>query len=590
MARFEKHDLVRRKTILIFILAIFIPSLIIGYLSLSTFAKRREAVRKLLESNLWISGDSALKSLEEKLIEKEKDALRPDNFIDFIRRNKDDQVLRFSSRIFKDKPGRFFLLDSDFRTLFPKTGREQPLVVISEKNISDDAFSQLYKEAEEIEFSQKNYAQAADLYQKCVMLAALKPYQATALEALGRCLFFLSKYDEANGIFRRLATQYGQSLNGAGHPVGIAAALQLSEICLGQGKEEESLKILIELYERIRNGEWLLQTSSYEFFIDEIETRLDQKLLDMKFPELQKSYNALRIQESPYGQVLAFSEFLERNVIPVLRGRFSLPLSGKEAGPQRFQVSQGQKKELTSCAVFPDFQAGRSCLGGFFWDLDELNKEVFPAVLLPISKESGLHFQIIDDHGQNILATNEEFFPKDSLSLPFRQFPFPWKLVASQPSFKDLERTARRENLFYGILLTFVAALMIMGAFLMARDISRESESTRLKTEFVHNISHELKTPLALIRLYGETLQIKKNLTEDQRNECYEIITKESERLSHLINNVLDFSRIEMGRKEFDFKKGDLARSFVIPWSPIATIWKRRVSRYKMKLHPTCPK
>jgi signal transduction histidine kinase len=91
------------------------------------------------------------------------------------------------------------------------------------------------------------------------------------------------------------------------------------------------------------------------------------------------------------------------------------------------------------------------------------------------------------------------------------------------------------------------------------RDISRESETTRLKTEFVNNISHELKTPLTLIRLYGETLQRKENLTNKEKKDCYEIITKESERLSHLINNVLDFSRIEMGRKEFDFKKGNLA-------------------------------
>jgi signal transduction histidine kinase len=101
---------------------------------------------------------------------------------------------------------------------------------------------------------------------------------------------------------------------------------------------------------------------------------------------------------------------------------------------------------------------------------------------------------------------------------------------------------------------------MLLGAFLIARDISRESEITRLKTEFVHNISHELKTPLTLIRLYGETLQRKENLTNREKKEAYEIITKESERLSHLINNVLDFSRIEMGRKEFDFKKGNLTQ------------------------------
>jgi signal transduction histidine kinase len=138
-------------------------------------------------------------------------------------------------------------------------------------------------------------------------------------------------------------------------------------------------------------------------------------------------------------------------------------------------------------------------------------------------------------------------------------FLLPWKLIVYQPEIKAIEKTARREIFFYGVLLSVIVALMLLGAVLIARDISRESETTRLKTEFVNNISHELKTPLTLIRLYGETLQRKENLTHQEKKESYEIITKESERLSHLINNVLDFSRIEMGRKEFDFKKGNLA-------------------------------
>ena len=130
----------------------------------------------------------------------------------------------------------------------------------------------------------------------------------------------------------------------------------------------------------------------------------------------------------------------------------------------------------------------------------------------------------------------------------------------TQPALGELERTARRENFLYGALLVLVLVLMLLGAFLLGRDISRESETTRLKTEFVHNISHELKTPLTLIRLYGETLQRKGNLTDEEKRESYEIITKESERLSHLINNVLDFSRIDLGRKEFKFAPGSLSR------------------------------
>jgi signal transduction histidine kinase len=131
--------------------------------------------------------------------------------------------------------------------------------------------------------------------------------------------------------------------------------------------------------------------------------------------------------------------------------------------------------------------------------------------------------------------------------------------VVTQPALDDVVRATRRDNVFYGVLLGFVVVLMLFGAVLIARDISRETETTRLKTEFVHHVSHELKTPLTLIRLYGETLQRKKSLSKPEQKEAYEIITKESERLSHLINNVLDFSRIEMGKKEFDFKKGNIA-------------------------------
>jgi signal transduction histidine kinase len=147
------------------------------------------------------------------------------------------------------------------------------------------------------------------------------------------------------------------------------------------------------------------------------------------------------------------------------------------------------------------------------------------------------------------------------VTLSLRRYPLPWRFVFSQPELGALRRSAARENVLYGLLLGVIGALMLLGALLLARDISRDAESTRLKTEFVQTISHELKTPLTLIRLYGETLQRQERLGEKERQGAYEIITKESERLSHLIDNVLDFSRIEMGRKEFVFRKGDLAET-----------------------------
>ena len=71
----------------------------------------------------------------------------------------------------------------------------------------------------------------------------------------------------------------------------------------------------------------------------------------------------------------------------------------------------------------------------------------------------------------------------------------------------------------------------------------------RLKSDFVANVSHDLKTPLSVIRMFGETLDMGRITDEGGRREYYRVIARESERLSRLIDNVLDFSRIEGGRQ-----------------------------------------
>ncbi|HNQ21983.1 MAG TPA: HAMP domain-containing sensor histidine kinase [Phycisphaerae bacterium] len=107
-------------------------------------------------------------------------------------------------------------------------------------------------------------------------------------------------------------------------------------------------------------------------------------------------------------------------------------------------------------------------------------------------------------------------------------------------------------------LLTLLALLTLLGAMaLLVRLARRETMLANMKANFVADVSHELKTPLALIRLFGETLQSGRVTTEDKRREYYEIITRESTRLTNLINNILDFARIDAGRKEYSFQRTD---------------------------------
>ena len=111
-----------------------------------------------------------------------------------------------------------------------------------------------------------------------------------------------------------------------------------------------------------------------------------------------------------------------------------------------------------------------------------------------------------------------------------------------------------------GFLTLGVLSLLLVGGLVLTyRSVSKEVALARLKSDFVSNVSHELRTPLSLIRLYAETLELGRIKGQTKVEEYYRIIRTESERLTALINNILDFSRIEAGRKEYDFRQTDLA-------------------------------
>jgi signal transduction histidine kinase len=568
MKLFTQGLLARRKIILIFLVAILLPALVVGYMSLGAFSKRREAVRRLLESNLWTSGESALRSVEAALLEHEKEALRAGNF---ARLNAPESPsLRDERRPPGDAakpaqfPGTAFLLDGEYRIAFPITGTERLPVSSAEQLVPNAEYSKSFRRAETYEFSQKNFVRAAQAYWESSANARSEGDKAMALEAMGRCLLAAGNLDEAHRVYGELGEKYGRLQDQAGHFFGLTAAFQIHEIEKRRKRGEADLRSMLDVYQLLKDGNWPVTLPEYDFFTLEIQSQIETGLQAGGAPEIDGAYQALKNQLSPYLEALNFTEFLKKEVVPKIKERMEVSaLRGSpQHQPDRLLANRDEDYCLVSYIPLPNFEERHTYYGGFCWDLESLKKEILPGILAGISKETGLTLENIEEDrpGTPTAAGAGGPTAEDALLLSYRQFPLPWKLLVTQPQLDELERTARRENFLYGALLAFIVVLMLLGAFLIGRDISREAETTRLKTEFVHNISHELKTPLTLIRLYGETLQRKENLTGEQRRESYEIITKESERLSHLINNVLDFSRIDMGRKEFSFTKGSLSR------------------------------
>jgi signal transduction histidine kinase len=233
--------------------------------------------------------------------------------------------------------------------------------------------------------------------------------------------------------------------------------------------------------------------------------------------------------------------------------------------------SDGPAYMTTALFAFPQLSSDRIVLGGIAFDPCYLKQSFFPEML-----EEQVN-QRTNDQGGNRLAMM--VYPTDSDG---RHEMTPLAITAGWGDGKP-EVMRKLDDVFRGltlgikfqgtsveaigetwvhrsfIILGVLSVLMIGGLLLTKHIVGKEMALARLKSDFVSNVSHELRTPLALIRLYAETLELGRITTQEKKQQYYRIIRKESERLTALINNILDFSRIEAGRKEYEFRETDIA-------------------------------
>jgi signal transduction histidine kinase len=102
--------------------------------------------------------------------------------------------------------------------------------------------------------------------------------------------------------------------------------------------------------------------------------------------------------------------------------------------------------------------------------------------------------------------------------------------------------------------LALVLCVTLFGGYLLWRDVRRELAVAQMRSQFVSSVTHELKTPLTAIRMFAETLRLRGSADQRMHGEYLDTIIHESERLSRLVDNVLDFSKIERGRKVYNFE------------------------------------
>jgi signal transduction histidine kinase len=169
---------------------------------------------------------------------------------------------------------------------------------------------------------------------------------------------------------------------------------------------------------------------------------------------------------------------------------------------------------------------------------------------------------VLDDNAKPVVVSQAKFqanWKRPFVATEIGEALPHWEVAAYLVNPARLTEAAHTARLTLGLFIAVLLLAIGVGSWLIVRSLNAELKLARQKTDFVSNVSHELKTPLTSIRMFSELLA-EQRVTDTAKQRSYlNIITAEAGRLTRLINNVLDFSRMERGEKKYNFQPCDLA-------------------------------
>lgn len=191
-------------------------------------------------------------------------------------------------------------------------------------------------------------------------------------------------------------------------------------------------------------------------------------------------------------------------------------------------------------------------------DIGRIVKDTLPALFSEASAgPTQSRMNVVDEEGRIIfgppLGTGEF-----TVGVRFPTTLYGWSLQISPSQTAELATRVRSRRVLELVMVVLSCLVVVLGLATILLVAERQRRVSALKSELVANVSHELKTPLALIRMFGEMLQSGRVANDEKRQQYLDIIVSESERLSALIENVLDFAKVERGREPYELVDGDV--------------------------------
>ncbi len=374
----------------------------------------------------------------------------------------------------------------------------------------------------------------AELFRTAAASARSRAFEGRARFELARALGEAGDTRAAVDALEEIVERYPDLRDPWGMRLGDLARLERAELLMRTASEpapEQGTTALRELVESLLTSRWIVGQGA--------EAAVARRALSLLEPYGEREWAA-----STRGRVAERSTMLywAGELLPELEHRIATT-TGLRVSPGDLHWRIGEQALWATTWWDGDFYA-------FGLDLEAITSA------LKADAHGGVH---PDSPVAAYLLSPPEPVPDDPLvQKSLAPWLTGWSLVVTVRDPAALEATQRRKrNQRIGVIV--LAVLVIgLGAFMSAGLIQRDLHAARVKTDFAASVSHELRSPITQIRLKGEALLLGLAETPEELEQAYRAIVRESERLSRLVDNVLDFSAIERGAKTYSLRAGDI--------------------------------
>jgi len=420
----------------------------------------------------------------------------------------------------------------------------------------DDSAQKLLKQAQESEFQRRDYTTAIARYQTLMSSALNRNSRAVILNHIARNYKKQGEYNQAAKTYLRIIQDFPESRTSSSVPMVIPAELQVVECYRFTRDFRESLNHAFQIYGKLLDISWDLTEDQFITYASLAQDAIKNNRQDLgsEFTEVDKNeFDRLTRLHNTRIEQLQTRKAIVEEIVPDLAG-----MLGSATDPTRVvNLSKTVDGRLFLVSAVPIAEYSKGILG-VLYNHNHLIESVLPEIISDIQRGEETEITITDLAGTRLIGS-AEFQGEEPVLTDYFETNFPpWKIELHTRGKTPSDMISITRNFYFWTILTLIIVL-VFGAVMINRAMSHERAALQIKSDFVSSVSHEFKTPLTSIRTLTERMKNGKVKDQAKMQTYFSIISHDVDRLTRLVSNVLNFSKIEEGRKEYEYQDTDTA-------------------------------